>query len=96
MASLQALLTGVYPSDANIMHTACLPNADNEIGPVLSRACQRGFDFTLLFEQAVLSIGPSALLLLLVPFRLWALYGQEKKTTPNYTRASKIVGSRSR
>lgn len=90
MASLQSFLYGVY--EAGRVSDVCFSYADDEFGPIISRACHRGFDFTLLFEQSVLSIGPSALLLLLFPIRVWTLYGASKKTGPNYTRAVKIVG----
>jgi len=37
------------------------------------------FDFTPLFEESILSIIPSALLLLVLPFRLWSLHKQPPK-----------------
>lgn len=45
---------------------------DDSFGPAISSNC-RSFDFTLLFEQSVLSLLPSAIFLLVVPFRLWYL-----------------------
>jgi hypothetical protein len=53
--------------------------ADNAFGPSINSACRSGFDFTLTFEQSVLSILPSALLLLLTPLRLYVLYGENVK-----------------
>lgn len=41
----------------------CSPRADDEFGPQVV-ACRQGFDFTLLFEQTILSAVPSAILLL--------------------------------
>jgi ATP-binding cassette subfamily C (CFTR/MRP) protein 1 len=58
---------------------SCLA-ADNAFGPAIPSACRSGFDFTLMFEQSILSILPSALLLLLTPVRLYALYGESVKT----------------
>lgn len=50
-------------------HWACQKAADNTFGPAVA-SCARLFDFTLLFEQAILGIPQHAVLLLLVP---WAL-----------------------
>jgi hypothetical protein len=38
------------------------------------------FDFTLLFERSVMSIGPSVLLPLAIPFRWLQLHSQTRKT----------------
>ncbi|KAJ0159330.1 Canalicular multispecific organic anion transporter 1 [Colletotrichum tanaceti] len=46
---------------------------DNTFGPVIAAGCRASFDFTLLFEQSILSIGPSVLLLILIPPRLLQL-----------------------
>ncbi|KUJ15876.1 putative multidrug resistance protein [Mollisia scopiformis] len=54
--------------------------SDDALRPVIINACRSGFDFTLMFEQTILSILPSALLLLLMPFRLFVLYGENIKT----------------
>jgi ATP-binding cassette subfamily C (CFTR/MRP) protein 1 len=58
----------------------CLINAsyDNLFGPAVHN-CQSDFDFTLLFEQSILLIVPSALLLLYLPFRIWQIWSQELK-----------------
>jgi ATP-binding cassette subfamily C (CFTR/MRP) protein 1 len=51
-----------------------------------------GFDFTLPFEQSILSIGPSALLLLALPLRCLYLRSQPRKTKPvEYLGFSKVV-----
>lgn len=60
------------------MESSCYQAADNSFGPSIS--CSHAFDFTLVFEQSILSIGPSALFLLLVPWRVWQLYGKSIKT----------------
>lgn len=61
----------------------CLLEADNAIGPVVSH-CRGGFDFTLLFEQAILSLVPSALVLAAAFYRLLVFYRRPTKivTTP--------------
>jgi len=60
----------------------------NSFGP---GSCKGHFDFTLLFEQSILSILPSTLLLLLVPLRLYHLYGASTKTLPDPLQAVKSV-----
>ncbi|KAL5046465.1 hypothetical protein BDW71DRAFT_181773 [Aspergillus fruticulosus] len=57
----------------------CRPEADNVFGPVVT-SCRDGFDFTLLFEQAILSMAPSALVLAASAYRLRVLYRQPSKT----------------
>ncbi len=52
---------------------------DNAFGPVV-QGCRSDFDFTLLFEQSVLTIGPAALLLLFAPSRLISLLSSSRKT----------------
>ncbi|KAL3429940.1 P-loop containing nucleoside triphosphate hydrolase protein [Aspergillus tetrazonus] len=57
----------------------CRPEADNVFGPVVT-SCRDRFDFTLLFEQAILSMAPSALVLAASVYRLRVLYRQPSKT----------------
>ena len=57
----------------------CHQPADQFFGPTVS--CPHVFDFTLLFEQSILSIGPSIMFLLLVPLRILYLYRRSIKTT---------------
>jgi ATP-binding cassette, subfamily C (CFTR/MRP), member 1 len=47
---------------------------DKMFGPSIARGCRWGFDFTLLFEQAILSIVPCAIFLSVVPARLSRLH----------------------
>lgn len=71
------------------MAGSCSPAADDSFGPVV--ACPATFDFTLLFEQSILSIGPSAIFLLLVPWRIWSLYPENVKTLANNAHWRKLV-----
>ncbi|QKX58862.1 uncharacterized protein TRUGW13939_05990 [Talaromyces rugulosus] len=51
---------------------------DSSFGPqVRTQNCRGGLDFTVLFEESMLSLAPAALLLLIAPFRLAHLYGQD-------------------
>jgi hypothetical protein len=51
-----------------------------------NQSCANGrdqFDFTLQFEQGILSIGPSAIFLLAFPFRWFYLHSQSRKAKQN-------------
>ncbi|OCK89464.1 putative multidrug resistance protein [Cenococcum geophilum 1.58] len=65
--------------------STCTLHADNVFGPVVASPCRHGFDFTLLFEQSILSIVPSSIFLLLVPLRLFWLYRSSITTLPHYS-----------
>lgn len=77
----------------------CPRSADQSFGPAV--VCPHVFDFTLLFEQSIFSIGPSVLFLLLVPLRILNLYGKTVKTTKlinnflwlKFTFAASLVGT---
>ncbi|RJE27115.1 ABC transporter transmembrane region [Aspergillus sclerotialis] len=73
----------------------CPYNADGRFGPSIDRHCRGGFDFTLTFEQSILSIAPSALLLLFAPLRLYWLSGSNLKTNASFSAAcsSKLLAS---
>lgn len=63
---------------------------DNTFGPHAG-SCRGGFDFTLLFEESILSILPLALLLLVVPVRTTYLFRRTIKVNPSSWLASKLV-----
>ncbi|CCF44599.1 ABC transporter [Colletotrichum higginsianum] len=46
---------------------ACPPGMDDSLGPWAGESCRGGFDFTLLFEEAVLAVPLHSLLLLVLP-----------------------------
>lgn len=60
---------------------------EQEFGPTAGGR----FDFTLLFEHAIFSIGPSAVLLLIAPLRLLQLKGQQVKVSHHLSSWLKIV-----
>ena len=64
---------------------------DNSFGPFLDLPGKPTFDFTLLFEETILSIGPSALFLLLIPPRVVRLLKLPRKVTGSYLQTTKIV-----
>ena len=51
---------------------------DDTFGPSL-RVCRGGFDFTLLFEESILSILPLSLVLLAIPLRVLFLLRRRVK-----------------
>ena len=65
---------------------------DNSFGPFIDFPGKVTFDFTLLFEETILSILPSALFLLLVPPRILRLWWTPRKVTGSYLQTIKIVG----
>ena len=64
---------------------------DDSFGPHAGD-CRGGFDFTLLFEESILTIVPVTLLLLGLPARLWYLFRRVKKVAAGKRSATvKIV-----
>lgn len=73
-------------------HQVIATCGDNLFGPqVLDNSCRSGFDFTLLFEESVFAIAPSAILLLSVPWRLAQLYKGRVKVSLTSLHAFKLV-----
>ncbi|KAL8732959.1 MAG: hypothetical protein Q9166_002357 [cf. Caloplaca sp. 2 TL-2023] len=69
--------------------TAC-PAVDDTFGPH-ARSCRGGFDFTLLFEETILSILPLCVLLVVVPFRTLYLVRRTVKVEQNRLLPWKLV-----
>ncbi len=61
--------------------------SQNSFGPTLPNE----FDFTLLFENTILSILPSVLLLVALPFRAAALYRRPRKVARSVLYENKLV-----
>jgi hypothetical protein len=74
------------------MVSTCHPANDDLFGPFI-QGCRSNFDFTLLFEQSILSIPPAALLLVLAPPRLVRLIQSRRKTGPTPIRSIKSVSA---
>lgn len=75
------------------MASHCSPAADNVFGPAVGAGCRDGFDFTLLFEQSMLSILPASIILIASPFRIRYLLKRGIRTRYNPIRISKLVSS---
>lgn len=72
----------------------CAPTADAAFGPAVGEECRDGFDFTIVFEQSVLVLLPSSLLLLAAPVRLAQLRGASVKVAGHRLRLAKLVSPR--
>lgn len=72
------------------MTAASCKKVDDTFGPY-ARGCRGGFDFTLLFQDSILSILPLCLLLIIVPFRISYLFRRTIKVDPSFWLASKLV-----
>lgn len=64
---------------------------DDTFGPY-AEGCRGGFDFTLLFEESILSMLPLGLLLIVVPFRVFYFFRRAIKVDPSSWLALKLVG----
>lgn len=58
-----------------------------------AQECRDGFDFTLLFEQTILTALPLGLLILVAPARIWYLSKKAKKTSTSLLLPLKVVCS---
>lgn len=66
------------------------PRVDDTFGP-WAGSCRGGFDFTLLFEESILSLLPLCLLLLVVPLRIPYLIKRNIKVNQSLLSPSKLV-----
>ena len=69
---------------------SCPPSADNVFGPAVSQHCRGGFDFTLLFEQSILSLAPSLVLLVCSLLRISQLFQTTVKVLPSQLHLVKL------
>ena len=68
----------------------CQSSAEDAFGPSVE-GCFGGFDFTLLFEESILTIAPLAIFLLVLPFRLMYLYKRKKVARGGLLYITKLV-----
>lgn len=73
------------------MPSNCSNQADDAFGPVVSTDCRNGFDFTLLFEQTILSLVPAIAFLVASPIRIGYLSKKNVRTQSNVIRTIKLV-----
>lgn len=79
------------PESGAVNTTSTSYENDDRFGPFLQGTGRSLFDFTMLFEETILSILPSALLLLLIPLRLLRLRKAPRKVMSSNFRAIKSV-----
>ncbi|KAI8293031.1 ABC transporter atnG [Colletotrichum sp. SAR11_240] len=72
---------------------ACPAGVDDSLGPWAGDECRGGFDFTLLFEEAVLAVPLHCLLLLVLPACALRLAGADVKVVASTQRALKACAS---
>ena len=63
---------------------------DQTFGP-WAGPCRGGFDFTFLFESAILSILPLAVMIVLAPLRIQYLLRRTTKVVPSSLLSAKMV-----
>ena len=71
--------------------SSCSLEADNDFGPVMNPGCRDGFDFTLLFEQAIFGLVPAVAFLMISPVRLKVLAKCDVRIQFNQLRSAKLV-----
>lgn len=86
----------IFHSQATINSTVqpILCSSDYSFGPGLED-CSRNLDFTATFEESILTIAPSVLLLLSTPLRLISLRGQRRRIAGRNFQWIKVVSPKS-
>lgn len=74
--------------------SACPLSVDQSLGPWAGPHCRGAFDFTLLFEESILSLSVSCLFLVLIPDRLFKLSSNNVEVTASPLRWAKAVRSK--
>lgn len=64
---------------------------DNDFGPVVKN-CRGDFDFTILFENTILSMSPSLLVLLAAMGRIYCLHNRSPLVLARTFQVFKLVG----
>lgn len=64
---------------------------EDAFGPIVAPSCLHGFDFTLLFEEGILTLGPIVVVCLAASIRIWKLSGVPEKVNRSWLYATKEV-----
>lgn len=72
-------------------HVTCPPGIDGSFGPWAGDQCRGGFDFTLVFEEAILTIPLQCALLLILPIRSFFLASEKTRVVASPLNHLKIV-----
>jgi len=73
------------------MANTTMASIDDDFGPFFALPGRQNFDFTLLFEDTILSILPSSILLVVVPVRIAQLWHASRKVMRSSLQTIKIV-----
>ncbi|KAK2879339.1 hypothetical protein FQN49_000972 [Arthroderma sp. PD_2] len=73
------------------MSNPCTVRDGNSFGPFIQPSCFDGFDFTLLFEESILTIIPALVACLLLLIRVWKLNRLPVKVKPSWLSVVKSV-----
>ncbi|KAJ5960301.1 uncharacterized protein N7479_007451 [Penicillium vulpinum] len=74
------------PSQKTAMLDPCSMDA---FGPIVPPSCLHGFDFTLLFEESILTLGPIGIVCLATSIRIWKLSSVPEKANRSWLYAAK-------
>jgi hypothetical protein len=69
----------------------CSAAVEDTFGPTVAPSCLHGFDFTLLFEECILTLVPVGLVCLTASFRAWKLRHASEKVNRSWLYAAKQV-----
>lgn len=71
-------------------HPSVCARLDDRFGPHAD-GCRGGFDFTLLFEETILTLLPLAIILLITPLRIFYLFKKDRKVVQTRLLSCKLV-----
>jgi hypothetical protein len=69
----------------------CSIEVEDTFGPTVASSCLHGFDFTLLFEEYILTLLPLSLVCLAAFIRIWKLQSASEKVNRSWSYAAKEV-----
>lgn len=69
----------------------CAISDEDVFGPIVDSSCRHGFDFTLLFEETVLTLLPLLIAWPIVLIRLWILRNVSEKVNRSWFYFTKEV-----
>lgn len=74
-----------------LVNSSCIK--DDTFGPFVDASCRGGYDFTILFEEAVFCLVPVLILLLALPLRLKSLFSRPRRVRVTKFHYAKLVCS---
>ncbi len=74
-----------------MLQTSCSPAVDKSFGPWAGETCRGGFDFTLFFEETILTVPLQCVFLIGLVLRAQQLIREDAKVIYNFQRPLKAV-----